>query len=484
MKLSQNRCYDSLIIKFLYCLCFIVLFSSNCFALSLDEYLSQIKEQNFGYQSSNISTSSSNLLSKKAFLLTSPNFFVDSKAGFENQNQAISFVRYKKLNTQNYSIGVEQNFSFGLNGKFYYNINRNDYQGLSSSLYPSTYYQTNPVLELDIPLWQGFLGSKIKANRDSIYYGKQADKFNFSDNSARFLVEAEKSYWQLVATKRIVLISKNALAESKKILQNSIKKANMNLGEESDILQARADVESRKLQLKQAENNARIAARNFNQKRYIDSDVVDEDLSKIDFTYLETLPIEVKMRSNRADIKAADASTKSAIALAKVEEESNKPKLDLYGGYGFNGLGFNKYDALSDSFSRNGDVGYVGIKFQMPLAIGLQSNIKKGAKASAKASKMNYRQKLFDQQNDWQNLVQNLQDYQENLVLNRKIENLQKAKFKNEQRLLKQGRSSTYQVLRFEQDYNQAQINTIQNAYQLLTLLAEKKLYELQANNS
>ena len=183
------------------------------------------------------------------------------------------------------------------------------------------------------------------------------------------------------------------------------------------------------------------------------------------------------MSGNRADVKAASANTKSAIALAKVEEEGNKPQLDLYGSYGFNGLEFGEQDAFSNSLSRNGDTGYVGIKFSMPLAIGLQSDIKKGAKISAQAARMNYQQKLFDQQNDWQNLVQNLEDSQENLALNKKIENLQKAKFENGKRLLTQGRSSTYQVLLFEQDYNKAQIETIQNAYQLLTLLAEKKLY-------
>ena len=121
----------------------------------------------------------------------------------------------------------------------------------------------------------------------------------------------------------------------------------------------------------------------------------------------------------------------------------------------------NRPNAIASSLDRNGEEGYVGIKFSMPLAIGLQSDIKKGAKFSASSARKNYAQKVFDQDNDWQNLLQNLQDYQENLQLSRKIEDLQKSKLENERNLLKQGRTSTYQILLFEQDYNRARIDTV-----------------------
>jgi outer membrane protein TolC len=464
-------------LKFFIFLIFLII-SNSSFALSLEEYLAQTKEQNLGYKASQTASEASDLLSNKAFLLTSPNLFATAQNGFEKQNQAVTFVRYAKLKTENYSIGVEQDFSFGLNGKLYYNVDRNEYEGLTSTSFTPISYQTNPVLQLTVPLWQGVLGSEIKARRDLTYYSNQADQFNSKADSVSFMIDAEKSYWQLVMTKEIVIISKDALTQAQKLLQSAVKKARMNLGEKADVLQAQADVENKKLQLKQAENEARIAARNFNQKRYVNSDIVKDKLSEINFNNLEKLFINKEMPGIRADVKAAAANTKSAVASAKVEEESNKPKLDLSGQYGFNGLETRRSEAINSSFAQSGDEAYIGIKFSMPLAIGLQSDIKKGAKASASAARMDYRQKVFDQQNDWQNLLQNLQDYQENLRLSRKIENLQKLKLTNERSLLKQGRTSTYQVLLFEQDYNQARINTIKNAYQLLNLIAEKKNYD------
>ena len=466
----------------------LIFLSNNCFALSLEEYLAQTKEKNLGYVASQTSSKSSSLLSQKAFLLTSPNFFAEAQTGFEKQNQAIAFVRYKKLETQNYSIGIEKDFAFGLSSKFYYNVNRSFYQGLTSTSFTPINYNTNPVLQLNVPLWQGALGSKVQAKRDLTYYGNQADKFNFQSNSANFVVEAEKSYWQLVANQKIVIISQDALLQSEKILNIINKKARMNLDEKSDVLQAMADVESKKLQLQQAKNDARISARNFNQKRYIDSDVVKEKLSEINFDQLEKTQILKTVTNIRADVKAAAASSKAAIASARNEEENSKPKLDLSAQYGFNGLEHNRVDAVSNSLSRVGDEAYVGIKFSVPLAIGLQSDIKSGSRMIASAAKMNYRQKVFDQNNDWQNLVQNLKDYQENLKLSRKIEGLQKSKLENGRYLMKHGRTSTYQLLLFEQDYNQARVSTIKNAHQFLSLIAETKLYqerpELEAANA
>lgn len=480
MRGAQRRGNPEIKMKFLKFFIFLIFltFSRNSFALSLEEYLAQTKEQNLGYISSQVSAESSNLLSKKAFLLTSPNFFFDAQTGFEKQNQAVTFVRYHELKTENYSVGIEQDFSFGLSGKFYYNLNRNEYQGLTSTAFVPINYETNPVLQLTLPLWQGALGEQIKAKRDAIYYSNQSNQFNSQTNSIDFIVEAEKSYWQLVAARKIVIISKEALKQARKLLQSASKKVKMNLGEKADVLQANADVESKKLQLKQAENDAKIAARNFNQKRYVNSDIVDEKLSEINFDALEKLSIQKEMPAVRADVKAAAANAKLAVANAKIEEESNRPKLDLSGQYGFNGLETRRSNAVNNSFSQNGDEGYIGIKFSMPLAIGLQFDIKQGAKSSASAARMNYRQKIFDQEQDWQNLLQNLQNYQENLHLSRQIENLQKLKLENERNLLKKGRSSTYQVLLFEQDYNQARINTIKNAYQLLSLIAEKKEYD------
>ncbi len=70
-----------------------------------------------------------------------------------------------------------------------------------------------------------------------------------------------------------------------------------------------------------------------------------------------------------------------------------------------------------------------------------------------------------------------LEYYRDRTALAKEIEKAQKSKLSNERARLKQGRTSTYQVLLFEQDYCASQINAINSAAQFYVLLAQKKLY-------
>ena len=108
----------------------------------------------------------------------------------------------------------------------------------------------------------------------------------------------------------------------------------------------------------------------------------------------------------------------------------------------------------------------------------MSSDIRQGARQSASAAKITYHQKVFEQENDWQNLVQNLEIYKENLGLAQAIEAAQKSKLENERKLLKQGRTTTYQILLFEQDFLNSEMTTIQLAYKMAALMAQQKLYQ------
>ena len=54
----------------------------------------------------------------------------------------------------------------------------------------------------------------------------------------------------------------------------------------------------------------------------------------------------------------------------------------------------------------------------------------------------------------------------------------QKLKIENERSLLEQGRTTTYQILLFEQEYFRSQIKSLEIARQLLSLNAEAKSYK------
>ena len=177
-------------------------------------------------------------------------------------------------------------------------------------------------------------------------------------------------------------------------------------------------------------------------------------------------------------MKSQKAQVEASVAQSKIEEENNKPSLNLYTSYSVNQVEANRIDAVSSTLNKSAPTGKIGLEFTMPINIGLSADIRKGSRYKASADKISYREKLLQQEIDWQNLQENLKDYQENLRLATQIENAQKAKLENERNLLERGRTSTYQILVFEQEYSNSELTTQQIAQKLHELIAEQKLYQ------
>ena len=460
--------------------------SSTSFAkehevFSLEEYLSQVKGENLAVTSADQNAEAFEKLKTKAKLVTAINFFASTEKNSVEQNQALQIFRYTKVYNDKNQVGFSQTSDFGLNTKLYYSLNRVKYKNLTtSSSNPSLAadnYQSTPTLEVSLPLWQNFFGSSTRASKDSLYFSNESQKLNSMATSLSSLVVAEQSYWALVYAKKAVEIQKNSLSSAKQIFDYVSNKLRLNLGETADVLQAKALLETRKLTLQQAQNNEKLSARDFNKNRFINSNETPANLADFDYTKIHNFLIPQE-KKDRLDVKSQEAKMKAAVADAKVSEESAKPSLSLYGSYSQNQVQPTTLDALNSSFERKGRSATVGLKLSMPINFSLNSDIREGSNLSALAAKTNYRQKVFEQETDWQNLIQNLTIYKENLQLAKKIEEAQRLKLENERKLLRQGRTTTYQILLFEQDYLNAQLTTIEMAYKMLVLIAETKLYQ------
>jgi outer membrane protein TolC len=474
--------------KLIFLLSLMIVFCGKAFAqdskiLSPDDYIAQVRGENLTYISSNENAEAFEKLKAKAKLITAFNFFASAQNSFTEQNQALQIFRYTSVYNRNNQVGISQTADFGLSTKLYYSLNHVTYKGLDTSKSPnpslaSSNYQGTPVIEVSLPIWKNRFGSSTKASKDAIFYANESQKFTAKSLSVNALIAAEQSYWNLVAMRRALEIQKNALKSAEQIFGYVNRKEKMNLGDKGDVLQAKALLESRKLSLKLAENDEKLAARDFNRQRYIDSFEVKEKLAPFDFSKLKNFPVSKIKVADRFDVKAAQASMKLAVANAKIDEENAKPDLSIYGAYSQNQVKSGVSDAISAIPDRTGRYAMIGLKLSVPINFYTTSDIKSGSRQSASAARTTYRQKTFDQENDWKILVQNLEISKENLGLTQQIESAQKLKLENERKLLKQGRTTTYQILLFEQDYLNSQLMTVQLAYKMLVLISQKKLYE------
>jgi outer membrane protein TolC len=113
----------------------------------------------------------------------------------------------------------------------------------------------------------------------------------------------------------------------------------------------------------------------------------------------------------------------------------------------------------------------------MPLNVGAANEARRGALRQEAAADHLYQQKLIEQDYQWSDLVERLTDAQERLKIASTIEQTQKQKLDHEKQLLRQGRSTTFQVLQFEQDYSSAELARAQAGYQILDLQSQMKPY-------
>jgi outer membrane protein TolC len=450
--------------------------------LSFSDFIEQVKNQNLNYSYASQNARAFEMLRRKGELVSAIKLYGYGEKSFAEQNSPMQIFPYDRTYLQKNQIGFTHASELGLNTNIYYSLNKLTYKGLNTSRFPDpelarSSYQAMPTISLSLSLWQNRFGSSTRAQKDSAFFENETKKLQSQALSKETLVLAQKTYWNLVYARRAVEIEQAALNSSRQILDYVSKKEVMNLGEKADVLQAKALFELRKSALQMAQNSEKLAAREFNKQRYVNSAEVPERLSSIDFAAIENFLVPKVKADDRFDIKAQETNMKAAIAAAKVEEENNKPALNLYGSYSTNQYKKSANLALGNSFDERGRGGTLGVNFSMPINFSLSSEIRQGALANASAAKINYRQKTFEQENDWENLVQNLSTYKANLRLARNIEDAQKKKLENERSRLRQGRTSTYQVLLFEQDYSNSQLNTIQVANALLGLIAEEKLY-------
>ncbi|RYZ62299.1 MAG: TolC family protein, partial [Proteobacteria bacterium] len=307
-------------------------------ALTLEEYLQQVKGQSSGYKAQEALSSSAQLRGREADLVFSPSLFAEGRTGYDAKLSSPPSLVFDKLESTNYKLGVSQQFFMGLQAKLYYDVSRTNFAGANFGPNVATqYWDASPKVELTLPLLGGGFGRTTQANQELIRQQSLAESFSAANQANNFLIGAEAAYWKLSAWNDVVRIQDQALKAAQNILNYVTKKQNMNLGERSDVIQARALVEGRTLELQVAKNEARDALRNFNKLRNAPADQAAEALQVVDVKSLESLAVPSARPGDRMDVKATEAQLNSAKASSRLVTERNRATLDVYGNYALNG---------------------------------------------------------------------------------------------------------------------------------------------------
>jgi outer membrane protein TolC len=445
--------------------------------LTLNDYLKQVEEKNQTMIASRLITEGADLKANEGKLLFRPSIFAQAQTSIDKKPTTNRNAQGDETDFTFFTAGLTQQFQTGTSGKLSYSFSHTQINNASPTfLQISDFHDGIATLELSQSLWRNIWGRETRATETLMTSQSEANKHTENYKMKVTLSQAESLYWSLSQMRKIVKVQKENLERAQKIRTWNQNRLKNGLAESADFLQADANYKARDYELRNALQEQKNLERALNSLRGINGDALAEDLESVDSAKIKTLAVPEKT-DLRDDTKAALEFEKLAKANAAIAIEKNKPTFELYGSYALNGRDAESNEAISNSFKTNHDTKAIGLRFIAPLDFGTTSDNIKGYNNDQIAAEQNYQRKLFEQDQQWNDLVRKFEDAKEKLSLVEKIEEAQRIKASNERERLSKGRTVTFQVLNFEQDYATSELARIQNETNILNIYSQLKVY-------
>jgi outer membrane protein TolC len=221
------------------------------------------------------------------------------------------------------------------------------------------------------------------------------------------------------------------------------------------------------------EKNASLA---FNTVRGVDSDVVAEQISVLDEKVIQNLNVPAR-DEYRDDVKASEQQRRLAQANSRLGFEKNKPDVKVFGTYGMNGRDANASEAMTEANTTDHPNYTVGVRLDIPLDIGTQSDVRKGYRKEELAADYNYQQKVFEQERLWKDLTNQFNDSLKRYQMAKVIEKAQRESMDYERTRHRRGLTTTFQVLQFEQNFANAQLARLRAQAYVLNIYSQLKTF-------
>ena len=411
---------------------------------------------------------------------------LELSTGRKTQQLASAFSSPNRMgnDNDNWDLSLSQKLITGANYQFDFTNNRNKTNSKTAGLNPS--YRSEFQLSLTQPLLKNF---GIDLNKRNIHIAN--NKVDISENEFKTKViavvsEIENTYWDFVLSLRDLEVKQKSL-ERAKDLQRLVK-SQVLVGTLAPIetLQAESEVASREEFLLTAQDA--IEDNQDKIKNILNIEFLSpEGLSPIyPSTHaniiIEDVDINESMKmalANRPDYLGKKKDLENKNILVKYQENQIYPSVDLVGSIGLNGLsgeaitiksgtfqGTSAYggsygNALTDSLSTNYYDWELGVQFSYPLG-------NRAAKSKLSASRLEKAQLILSIKELEKNIILDIRESVRQLKTDSKrikaatvAKQLAEEKLKAEEKKFEVGLSTSFNVLKFQEDLAEAQSNEI-----------------------
>ncbi len=451
--------------------------------LSLEDYLGQVKAQGPDYKSAQAAVEGYEKQSHQQDLTYSPQL-VASYNHMDDTEQPNGFS-YPHTLADSLGVSITDILPFGptvsagyaftnLNASVNPELNEIVIGGVSlGSVFPTSYYQIAPVFSLTVPLFKDFGGAQTSAGVKMVQYQMESAAKSAAFQSAGVLYQAKVAYWNLALARQQIAIRQDTLDRSQKIWDWTKNRVARNLADPPDALQAEAAVRLAELDLDQAEKSEKSARLQFNRFRGTRDAGVSEQLQNLEDS-LSGLKVEVPDQlPDRLDLKAAQKNTDSQKATYDQAAQNVYPDINLNASWRGNGFDPSFDSADGTAWSFNYPTWNIGAQFTLPLDVFTAQRVAEGYQSNYQSSLLGLKDKKLQVDQDWQDWKERMTDVDKRLDMTTEIEQIQKNKADQERQRLEYGRTTEFQLLSFENDYNAARLSRLSVIAEKLGLLAE-----------
>lgn len=467
-------------LKLLLVLCFAAVAAPAVYGemITMQQYLDMVAENNSELKS--VQANIDAVKGKIAEIDRAYSYFLNAGVSYSDDQSgrpfAVQSATMERLSLMNADVSVSRQFDTGTQVSLGMQGSYGSYNNRLSPDYEVT--DLAPFLRLEQSLLKNWNGGNTKASISQARANANSALYLLEYRKQGIILNSKLAYWNLSYSRTVIDFRRSSLERTKKILEWNQKRFNLDLAEQTDMLQSQAAFKMRELNLKLAYESEVKSARDFNRLINVADPKVNYDVETF-ITAGSNFEKDKKLEKNgtRADVLSAMEDVMSAMQAQLISESSLGADLVFTGQFALNGVNKDFSKASSDLTEMNKPSYSVGLKYSLPLDFSLRKTIGAGYKAAQISAEKAVENAKLQESSDWLQLVDNWNNAKSRFALSIEIRDIQHKRNEEEQRLLKKGRSTTYLVLQSEQDLDDSYLSMLQNILELISIYEQAEAF-------
>ncbi len=449
-------------------------------AITLEEYLAQVRQKNRIYTSVDLSVEASNARREAGDVSLSPR--LTATYGIATDKTVPNTTAAERKSTE-YSLGLSKQFSTGTAVTLTARSGHNQYAGLyaplSSDPTRGTDFSTSGLgITIQQSLWKDFFGNGTRLRHQREEAVNSYENLLLDLNRRRILIEAESSFWDYAIALEDVKLKQENLDRSKKLDRWTSGRVNNGISDRSDLMNVKALMSLRELQFQTSSDQLKTEEVRFRQNL----DLAAGDPTPIIQASLGETRTDIRQmmqQKNMIEIEAylASLDAKSRKLTSDELRDSLRPDLALVGAYNTSAYDPTGNNATNDISKPDYARTYVGLNFTWMFDTSAKRAQINAYEKEALAAKYTSEKKAVEGRTAWTEFLRKYTATQETVKTLEKIANYQRQRVKAEQDKFSKGRTITTNVVTAETDSAEAEVTYLRAQSGLKKLEASTLLF-------